>query len=166
MRARTIVVLQSLVLLACRPAPPSEPIPRATAPLVSAPVPEVPATCTYDDECPAGEICDGEACLRAPAEPSEREACGVPPIEFARGSARLSPNNQARLAAAGACLSTSALALVACRDEAAGEAPTLAEERAASVGGMLGNLGVAPERVQVTTCATASTRAVDLGIRP
>lgn len=166
MRARTIVVLQSLVLLACRPVPLPEPIPRATAPVASTPVSEVPATCTYDDECPAGEICDGEACLRAPADPSERDACGVPPIEFARDSARLSPNNQARLAAARACLSASALALVACRDAAAGEAPTLASQRAASVGGMLGNLGVAGERVQVTTCADAATRSVELGTRP
>lgn len=166
MRAWTLLVLQTLVLAACRQ--PIEP-PRAVEPAADAtedaePLVVAPESCTYDDECPLGEICDGEACLRAPAEPSAADACGVPPIEFARDSARLSPNNQARLAAARTCLGAAKLELVACREQ--GEAPELAERRAASVRGMLEQLDVALDHVATTTCASATTRSVGLSQRP
>lgn len=142
----------ALVLAACpKPIePPHEVEPATTGAEPSEPEPS-PGPCTYDDDCPRGEICDGDACLLAPAEPSESDVCGVPPLEFARDSARLSPNNQARLAGALACLSElPGLALAACH--ASSEDAALAERRATSVVGLLVGLGLAAERVTVIAC--------------
>jgi hypothetical protein len=162
MRASTIVLLHSLVLVACRPVPLPEPSPRP--PVVVAPQPAlvVPDSCTYDDECPAGEICDGEACLLAPAQPHADDVCGVAPIEFARDSARLSPNNQSRIAAALACLSDKRVILAACRAEPA-EPAELARQRADAVLRMLMNLGMSNDLV-VIDLECESGRSVGLRV--
>jgi hypothetical protein len=121
---------------------------------------EPPGSCTYDDECPAAEICDGGECLRE-SEPASADPCGVPAIQFARGSARLSPNNQRRLVDALACLAElPVIELVACVDP--GEAPELAQRRATSVIGLLGSLGVPGDHLRVADCPTSSGRSVQL----
>jgi len=114
-----------------------------------------PGPCTYDDECPKAEICDGGECL-SQVSPAPRDLCGVPAIHFGRASARLSPNNQVRLAAALACLlEREVIELGACVDGS--EAPELADLRARSVSGLLTSLGVAPERLRVGPCPTSGT---------
>jgi hypothetical protein len=121
---------------------------------------EPPGPCTYDDECPAAEICDGGECLRE-AELASGDSCDVPAIQFARGSARLSPNNQRRLVDALACLGElPVIELVACVDP--GEAPELARRRAASVIGLLGSLGVPGDHLRVADCPTSSGRSVQV----
>ena len=90
--------------------------------------------------------------------------CGVPPIEFARDSTQLSPNNQARLAAAFACLSTKRLVLVACRaDDQPAEPAELARRRADAVLHMLTNLGMSNDLV-VADFACDSGRSVSLRV--
>lgn len=164
MRASTLVLLQSLLLVACRPVPLPEPRPQPPVSVAPQPALVVPDSCTYDDECPAGEICDGQACLLAPAQPHADDVCGVPPIEFARDSTQLSPNNQARLAAAFACLSTKRLVLVACRaDDQPAEPAELARRRADAVLHMLTNLGMSNDLV-VADLACDSGRSVSLRV--
>jgi hypothetical protein len=162
MRARISWLLPMLVLLAChRPIePPDQPLPTTSTPTPPATL-AVPDSCTFDDECPAGEICDGEACLLAPAQPQADDVCGVPPIEFARDSARLSPNNQARLAAALACLSTTRLLLTGCRAD--GESLELARWRVEAVLRMLMNLGMSADLV-VIDFECKSGRSVSLRV--
>ncbi|MFV8751236.1 hypothetical protein ACNOYE_11895 [Nannocystaceae bacterium ST9] len=151
----------SLALLGC-PKPIDPPREVEVASTSAAPVVEVeaPSRCVYDDECPRGEICDGNECLLAPD--SDAPTCGVPAIQFARGSAKLSPNNQLRLAAAIDCLRELAtLELAACVEPS--EDPELAERRGASVIGLLTSLGVPGERLRVSECPTSSGRLVALG---
>jgi hypothetical protein len=119
-----------------------------------------PGPCTYDDECPRSEICDGGECLLVPASATD-DLCGLPAIQFARDSARLSPNNQLRLADALTCMrELGVIEIAACVDP--GEDPELAERRATSVIGLLTSLGLPAEHLRVAGCPTSSGRQVQL----
>jgi hypothetical protein len=159
--ARTLVIATALTLLGCpKPIdPPQEIEPASTT---STPEPEpIPGPCTYDDDCPRAEICDGGECLQEPTPTSATATCGLSAIHFARGSARLSPNNQVRLADALGCLrELTILELTACTDP--NEDPELAPRRAASVVGLLTNSGVPADRLRVAACPTSSGRHVEL----
>lgn len=169
MRRRSLVLL-ALALLACpKPIdPPNDVVFMSTTGNCEGETCEVeppPGPCTYDDECPRAEICDGGECLLEPAIASESDPCGVPAIHFARDSARLSPNNQHRIAEALACLrELDGLELVACI--APDEDPELAARRGASVIGLLESLGVPADHLRVADCPTSSGRLVQLRATP
>jgi peptidoglycan-associated lipoprotein len=62
-----------------------------------------PPLCATDDECPSQQICDGGQCVHFEREPGEA-VCGIATLYFAFESAKLTPNNQERLASAAPCL--------------------------------------------------------------
>lgn len=159
--ARSLVIV-ALALLGCpKPIDPPQTIDPASTTSEVDELEPTPGPCTYDDDCPRAEICDGGECLHEPEPASATAACGVPVIHFARGSARLSPNNQIRLTDALACVrELGPIELAACFEH--DEDPELAARRAGSVIGLLTSLGVAGDGLRVVACPTSSGRHVEL----
>lgn len=114
-----------------------------------------PPPCATDDACPIEQICDGGQCVHA-ADDAEPSVCGLAAIYFAHDSAKLTPNNQERLASAVPCLleqlrDGGELQLEAHADDLGGEqySLSLAERRGDSVRQFLASMGVPVERMRV-----------------
>lgn len=115
-----------------------------------------PLPCATDDTCPSQQICDGGQCVHTPSA-EQQGVCGIPTLYFAFDSAKLTPNNQERLASAVPCLlellaSGGELLIEAHADTLGGEqySLVLAERRGGSVREFLASMGIPTERMRVT----------------
>jgi len=115
-----------------------------------------PPPCATDDACPVQQICDGGQCVHE-GDDAEPTVCGLAAIYFAHDSAKLTPNNQERLASAMPCLHErlrdgGELSIEAHADNLGTEqySADLAERRGASVRQFLVSMGIAAERIRVT----------------
>jgi outer membrane protein OmpA-like peptidoglycan-associated protein len=120
--------------------------------------------CAIDDECPSKQICDGGQCVQFESEPGHA-VCGLASLYFAFDSARLTPNNQERLASAAPCLiellKPGGELLLETYADVSEQLEMLAEHRGSSVREFLIHVGLPAEQLRVVDKSSeASDRKV------
>lgn len=123
--------------------------------------------CAIDDECPSKHICDGGQCVQVESDEPGEAVCGLATLYFAFDSARLTPNNQQRLASAAPCLiellKRGGELLLETHADVSEQLAMLADHRGSSVREFLIHVGVPAEQLRVVDKSSeASDRRVQL----